>query len=252
MRGMTVLPGARITVVGIAWNISLFIVKLSVGFLTGSAGLIADGIHSASDMATDLIVLGGIRLGRRRADESHPYGHGRYETLAGGIVAGALILVGLFLAWEGASALYRGEGSFPGPAVIGVAAISVGIKEWLYRRTAESARSVGSPALYANAWHHRTDALSSIAVLAGGIGAVLGWGYADRIAGMIVGLMVAAAGWRTIARVLHELTEGGLPKSEIETIEAAIASVSGVNAWHRLRGRISTSSRPTTRKRARG
>ncbi|RLE33843.1 hypothetical protein DRJ24_04720 [Candidatus Acetothermia bacterium] len=240
MRGTLTLPtepGARITVVGIAWNITLFVVKLSVGFLTGSTGLIADGIHSASDMATDLVVLGGMRFGRRRADESHPYGHGRFETLAGGVVAGALILIGLLLAWEGSFALYRGEESFPGPAVIGVAAISVGVKEWLYRRTAESARSVGSPALYANAWHHRTDALSSIAVLAGGVGAVIGFGYADRIAGVIVGLMVAAAGWRTITRVLHELTEGGLARSEIETIEEAIAGVSGVKAWHRLRGR---------------
>ena len=240
MRKTALLPsdsGDRITVVGIIWNIFLFIVKLSVGFLTGSAGLIADGIHSASDLATDLVVLGGMRIARRRADESHPYGHGRYETLAGGLVAGALILIGLFLAWEGIVALSRGKTSFPGGGMIVVAAISVAVKEWLYRRTAQSARNAGSAALYANACHHRSDALSSIAVLAGGIGGLVGWGYGDRLAGLIVGLMVAAAGWRTIFRVLHELSEGGLSKSEIQTIESAIAGVRGVKGWHRLRGR---------------
>lgn len=230
-------PGDRITLIGIIWNIALFVVKLAVGWLTGSAGLVADGIHSASDMATDLAVLGGIHLARRKADAEHPYGHGRFETLAGGVVAGALIVVGAFLAWEGIAALYRGEPSYPGAAVVAVALPSIAVKEWLYRRTVRIARDVDSAALQANAWHHRSDALSSIAVLAGGIGGLVGFGYADQLAGMIVGLMVVAAGGRTLLRVLHELTEGGLARREIETIERAIADVAGVRDWHQLRGR---------------
>ena len=229
--------GDRVTLLGILWNVVLFVVKLVVGLLTGSAGLIADGIHSASDMATDIAVLGGMHMARRKADEDHPYGHGRFETLAGGIVAGALILVGAFLAWEGVAALYHGDHSFPGPGVIAVALISIVVKERMYRRTARIARDVGSAALQANAWHHRSDALSSIAVLAGGIGGLIGFGHADQLAGLVVGLMVVMAGARTLLRVLHELTEGGLTRRDLETIEQAIGGVPGVRKWHQLRGR---------------
>jgi cation diffusion facilitator family transporter len=231
-------PGDRVTLLGILWNVVLLILKLAVGLLTGSAGLVADGIHSASDMATDLAVLGGMHLARRKADEAHPYGHGRFETLAGGVVAGALILVGAFLAWEGMSALFSGEESFPGIGVVAVAVVSIVVKEWLYRRTARIARVVGSAALQANAWHHRSDALSSIAVLAGGVGGLLGYGHADQLAGLIVGLMVIAAGAKTLLRVLHELTEGGMTRDELETIQQAIAEVPEVHEWHHLRTRV--------------
>jgi len=231
-------PGDRITLLGMLWNVVLFVIKLVVGLLAGSAGLIADGIHSASDMATDLAVLGGMHLARRKADTAHPYGHGRFETLAGGIVAGTLILVGAFLAWEGIVALYRGEHSFPGGGVIAVALVSIVVKEWMYRRTARVAREVGSAALQANAWHHRSDALSSIAVLAGGIGGLLGFGYADQLAGLIVGLLVVAAGARTLAQVLHEITEGGLSGTEIAEIADAISQVEGTREWHHLRTRL--------------
>ncbi|MBE0634602.1 cation transporter [Candidatus Bipolaricaulota bacterium] len=230
-------PGARVTIVGIVWNILLLGVKLIVGFFTGSAGLIADGIHSGSDMATDLAVLGGMHLARRKADADHPYGHGRFETLAGGIVAGVLILVGGFISWEGIVALYRAVHSFPGPAVMCVAAASIGVKEWMYRRTVTVARSVGSAALHANAWHHRSDAMSSIAVLAGGVGSLIGWGHADQLASIIVGLMVVAAGGKTLVAVLHELTEGGLAQDELSKIEDAIESVDGTREWHDLRTR---------------
>ncbi len=230
-------PGDRITLIGMIGNILLLGLKLLFGFISGSAGLIADGIHSASDMATDLAVLGGMHLGRRAADAEHPYGHGRFETLAGGIVAGILILVGGFIAWEAVAALQSGVVNFPGIPVLVIAIISIVVKEWLYRRTIRVARDVNSAALHANAWHHRSDALSSIAVLAGGIGGLAGWGQADHFAGLIVGLMVIAAGGRTLAIVLHELTEGGLSRDEVKKIESAIESVEGTREWHYLRTR---------------
>ncbi|MCK4571111.1 cation transporter [Candidatus Bipolaricaulota bacterium] len=230
-------PGDRITLIGMIGNILLLGLKLLFGFISGSAGLIADGIHSASDMATDLAVLGGMHLGRRAADAEHPYGHGRFETLAGGIVAGILILVGGFIAWEAVAALQSGVVNFPGIPVLVIAIISIVVKEWLYRRTIRVARDVNSAALHANAWHHRSDALSSIAVLAGGIGGLAGWGQADHFAGLIVGLMVIAAGGRTLAVVLHELTEGGLSRDEVKKIESAIESVEGTREWHYLRTR---------------
>jgi len=230
-------PGDRVTFLGILGNVILLAAKLAVGFLTGSAGLVADGVHSASDMATDLAVLGGMHLARREPDADHPYGHGRYETLAGGLVAAVLIFVGLLLAWEAGVDLRTGVSRFPGAPVIGIALVSILVKEWLYWRTIRVARAVDSAALHANAWHHRSDALSSIAVLLGGIGGLLGWGQADSLAGLIVGLMVAVAGGRTLIRVLHELTEGGVSASEEETLEMAIGGVPGVRDWHRLRTR---------------
>jgi len=229
--------GNRITVIGIVANVLLLVLKLLFGFISGSAALIADGIHSASDMATDLAVLGGMHLGRRAADEDHPYGHGRFETLAGGIVAGALILVGVGIAWSAVVELRGGVANFPGSPVLVVAIVSVVVKEWLYRRTIRVARDVNSTALQANAWHHRSDALSSIAVLAGGIAGLAGWGQADHIAGLIVGLMVIVAGGRTLFVVLHELTEGAVSRDEITKIEAAIAAVEGIREWHYLRTR---------------
>jgi len=229
--------GDCVTFLGIAGNILLLVAKLVVGLLTGSAGLVADGVHSASDMATDLAVLGGMHLARREADAEHPYGHGRYETLAGGVVAGVLIIVGGLLAWEALGALRAGEMRFPGLPVIGVALLSIVMKEWLYWKTIRVAKAVDSAALHANAWHHRSDALSSIAVLLGGFGGLLGWGQADSLAGLVVGLMVAVAGGRTFLHVFHELTEGGVSHSERKAIEATIGKVSGVRSWHKLRTR---------------
>jgi cation diffusion facilitator family transporter len=230
-------PGDRITVIGIAWNIVLLVMKVVLGIFTGSAGLVADGIHSASDIATDLAVLGGMHIGRREADEEHPYGHGRFETLAGGTVAGVLVLVGGFIAWEGIVALYRGEHSFPGGVVVAAAVASILVKEWMYRRTARVAKALDSAALQANAWHHRSDALSSVAVLAGGIGGLVGWGYADHVAGLVVGLMVVGAGAKTLAGVLHELTEGGLSGDDVDLLRRTISTVGGVRGSHRLRTR---------------
>ena len=230
--------GIRVTLFGIAINVALSVIKLIVGMFAGSVSLIADGIHSASDIATDLAVLGGIRLSSKPADLSHPYGHGRYETLAGGLVAGALILVGLYIAWEAGSALYVQQEAYPpGLVVVLVATASVLAKEWVYRRTIRVARRLNSPALHANAWHHRSDALSSVAVLIGGLGGLLGWGHADQVAGIVVGLMVVVAGGSTVRDILHELVEGSLSRVELETIQAAIEQVPAVRSWHALRTR---------------
>jgi len=243
---MNVLPGKtqphsdsgiRVTLFGIAINVALSLIKLIVGVFAGSVALVADGIHSASDIATDLVVLGGIRLSSKPADPSHPYGHGRYETLAGGLVAGALILVGLYIAWEAGFALYARQEIYPGLVVVLVAMVSVLANEWIYRRTVRVARRFRSPALHANAWHHRSDALSSVAVLIGGLGGLLGWGHADQVAGIVVGLMVVAAGGRTVRDVLHELVEGSLSRVDLEMIQTAIERVPAVRSWHALRTR---------------
>lgn len=229
--------GVGVTLLGTAINVALVVIKVLAGLFTGSIALLADGIHSASDIATDLAVIGGIKLAERPPDPGHPYGHGRYETLAGGVVAAALIAVGAFIGWRAGSELYHHVFSFPGVAVVVVAAVSIVSKEWIYRRTLRVARRLNSVALHANAWHHRSDALSSVAVLFGGAGGLLGWGHADQAAGIIVGLMVVAAGGRTVRGVVHELLEGSLSGAEIEAIKEAVEEVDEVRSFHKLRAR---------------
>ena len=229
--------GIGVTLLGTAINVALVVIKVLAGLFTGSIALLADGIHSASDIATDLAVIGGIRLASKPADFSHPYGHGRYETLAGGVVAAALIAVGAFIGWRAGSELYQHVSSFPGVAVVVVAAVSIVSKEWIYRRTLLAAQRLNSVALHANAWHHRSDALSSVAVLLGGAGGLLGWGHADQVAGITVGLMVVAAGGRTVRGVVHELLEGSLSSGEIESIRNAVEGVKAVRSFHKLRAR---------------
>ena len=230
-------PGIRVTLLGTLVNLVLLAGKFAGGALTGSVALIADGVHSASDLATDFVVFGGIRFGNRAPDATHPYGHGKFETVAGGAVAFALLLVGFFIAWEAGRDLYLHNHSLPGPAVLVIASVSILMKEWIYRRTIRVARESGSAALHANAWHHRSDALSSVAVLAGSVGGLLGWGHGDQSAGLVVGLMVAAAGGRTIFRVFHELTDGSLSPGDIEAICETVRAREEVVDCHRVRAR---------------
>ncbi len=229
--------GIGVTLLGTAINVALVAIKVTAGLFTGSIALLADGIHSASDIATDLAVIGGIKLAERPPDPGHPYGHGRYETFAGGAVAAALIAVGLFISWRAGSDLYAHVISLPGVGVLIVASVSIIAKEWIYRRTLRVARELNSAALQANAWHHRSDALSSVAVLFGGVGGLLGWGNADEAAGIVVGLMVVAAGMRTVRGVLHELLEGSLSRADTEAITEAVERVDGVRSFHKLRAR---------------
>lgn len=231
--------GRRVTLFGMAGNLLLIGVKFGVGLATGSMSLVADGVHSFSDLATDLVVLGGMRLASRPPDESHAYGHGKYETLAGATVALALFGVGVWLVWEAVVALLRGGGGAPAPAVVGVAGISILIKEWMFRVTRRVAHRVRSPALEANAWHHRSDALSSVAVLCGGGAMALGFPQGDQAAAIAVGGLVMWAAMRVLRRALHDLTEGAFEEEERTHVVQAIEAIDGVEGWHRLRTRYS-------------
>jgi len=227
-----------VTNLGIAANIVLAAVKVAVGLFAGSVALVADGIHSISDMATDIAVLLGIHFGSKQPDEGHPYGHGRIETFAA-------VFIGLTLAGVGAAMIYHAAAAIaaqryvkPGLIVLFVAIASIIVKELLYSITKRVAVKSHSSALYANAWHHRSDALSSVAVLCGGIAGSVGWGYGDRVAAIVVGLVVVAVGVNAIWRVFVELTEGSISAEESKLVGEAIQGVPGVKSWHRLRTRL--------------
>lgn len=229
--------GLRITLIGVGINLVLTGLKFGVGFLSGSMALVADGVHSLSDLATDLVVIGGLRLARRPADRSHAYGHGKFETLATTLVALALVAAGGWLAWEAVTALLRGGTSALGPAIAGVATMSVLAKEWLFQATRRVARRMRSSALEANAWHHRSDALSSVAVLCGGVVAALGFAQGDQAAAIAVAVLIGWAAVKILRKAVYELTEGALSEAEQDKVARAITGVDGVKSWHKLQTR---------------
>ncbi len=226
-----------VTYLGIVVNIALSIVKVVIGSLAGSLALMADGIHSLSDVATDAAVLLGLRLGSKEPDQSHPYGHGRAETFSAGLIALVLILVGGAMIYYATMAIAREQVTTPRLGVLVVAMVSIAAKEWLYRVTQKIAIQSHSPALYANAWHHRSDALSSVAVVIGFISLEFGFGHGDQVAAIAVGLMIIWVGVRVIGDSMRELTEGAVDSDTIEHIRDVINANSSIRQWHKLRTR---------------
>jgi cation diffusion facilitator family transporter len=226
-----------ITYIGIVVNIALAVIKVVIGSLAGSLALVADGVHSLSDVATDAVVLLGLRLGSKEPDQSHPYGHGRAETFSAGLIALVLILVGGAMIYYATMAMARDVVTAPRFAVLIAAIVSIAAKEWLYRTTQKIAIQSHSPVLYANAWHHRSDALSSVAVMIGFISLEFGFGHGDQVAAIAVGLMIIWVGVRVVSDSLRELTEGAVDSDTIERIRDVINADSSIRQWHKLRTR---------------
>ena len=226
-----------VTYLGMVVNIALSVIKVVIGLSAASLALVADGIHSLSDIATDVAVLLGLRLGSKEPDQCHPYGHGRAETFSGGLVALILIVVGGAMIYFATLAIARDEITTPRFGVLIAAVISIVAKEWLYRITQKVAIQSHSPALYANAWHHRSDALSSVAVVIGFISLEFGFGHGDQVAAITVGLMIIWVGVRVIGDALRELTEAAVDPDTVERIKNIINSDSSIRQWHKLRTR---------------
>jgi len=229
----------KVTLVGSAVDLSLGVVKLIFGFLANSQALIADGVHSLSDLATDFMVLFAAKHGSRDADEQHPYGHGRFETLATVALGIALMVVAAGIAWDAIERLFHPEELLqPGIWALLVAAISVGAKEWTYHYTMRLARKLKSNMLKANAWHSRSDAISSVVVVIGVGGTMAGLEYLDSVAAVLVGAMIAKIGWDLAWQSVHELVDTGLDPERVEVIRQEILAVGGVRKLHMLRTRM--------------
>jgi len=226
-----------ITYLGMVINVALSVIKVVIGLYAVSLALVADGIHSLSDFATDVAVLLGLRLGSKEPDQTHPYGHGRAETFSAGLIALVLIAVGGAMIYYATLAITRDEMTTPRLAVLIAAIISIASKEWLYRATQKVAIQSHSPALYANAWHHRSDAFSSVAVVIGFISLEFGFGHGDQVAAIAVGLMIIWVGIKVIGDALRELTEAAVDPDTIEDIKKIINSDSSIRQWHKLRTR---------------
>jgi cation diffusion facilitator family transporter len=227
----------QITLVGAAVNLALAVIKAAVGLLVGSLALVADAIHSFSDLATDAVVLIGVKLGSRPPDSNHPFGHGKFETLASLIIAGVLIGSGVGIVLKAVHAFSLTPAAKTGWMILGPALLSVILKEWLFRRTMAVSKKTNSTILYANAWHHRADSLSSVVVLIGAGAIIFGWGYGDQAAGLVVGLMIIYAGIKIIGQSVIELGEGGVDRETKERLANILSKQNGVSSWHRLRAR---------------
>ncbi|MFQ6038075.1 MAG: cation diffusion facilitator family transporter [Candidatus Aminicenantales bacterium] len=227
----------RITLWGVFVNILLMAGKVLSGLLIGSSALVADGFHSLSDLATDFVVLLSARVSNRPPDAAHPYGHKRFDTLATQVVGLVLLAAGFGFIWKASAAIFRGELKFPGPVVLVVAGLSVVAKEVLFSATRKVSRETHSSSLYANAWHHRSDSLSSAAVLAGGTASLLGWGHGDHLATIVVGVMIIAVAGRILYEGLIEITEHSGDEESLRKIQKVLAEEIGVSDWHALRTR---------------
>ena len=234
----------RVTIAGSIINVCLLVFKFVAGILGGSAAMIADAVHSLSDFLTDIVVLIFVKLSNKPSDEDHDYGHGKYETLATALIGAALLAVGVMILYNGVTktlAALQGEQlASPGWIALVAALLSVALKEWAYQFTARVGQRVKSQAVVANAWHHRSDAFSSIGTAIGIGGAiVLGkqWAVLDPIAAIIVSFFILKAAWGLIKQSTSELLEASLPKHVEEEILQLANEESLASEIHNLRTR---------------
>lgn len=228
----------RVTLVGSVVDLTLGVAKLFFGFTAQSQALVADGIHSLSDLVTDGFVVYAASHASREADEEHPYGHRRIETVATVGLGVALFAVAAGIAWDAIERLFQPERLLhPGMAALVVASISIVSKEIIYHYSMRIARKYRSDMLRANAWHSRTDAISSVVVVIGVIGTMAGLDYLDAIAAVGVALMIIKIAWDLMWSSVRELVDTGLDPERIELIRKTIQSVDGVSSLHMLRTR---------------
>ena len=227
----------RVTIVSGIVNLLLAVIKLVVGYVAHSAALIADGIHSLSDLLSDALVWFAAGHAGHGPDEEHPYGHGRFETAATLGLGILLVFVALGIVWDAVERSFHGEQPLPGLLALYAAGISILANEGLYWYTVIVANRINSKMLRANAWHHRTDAISSIVVLGGVAGAILGLPYLDAVAAVIVGAMVAKIGWDLGWGAVEELVDTALDEESVANAHKVILAVDGVRSVHMLRTR---------------
>ena len=235
---------SKVTLVGGAGNLLLLAFKFTAGILAHSAAMMADAVHSLSDFITDIVVLVFVGISARPQDSTHDYGHGKFETLATFFIGLALAAAAIGIVVNGAvkfaSWLNGEELAVPGSLALWAALISIVVKEILYRYTASKGRKLESPAVVANAWHHRSDALSSIAAAVGIGGAILlgkRWTVLDPLASIVVGAMLLKVAWELVKPSLGELTEKSLPEETEKEIIDIICSDPAVSHPHNLRTR---------------
>lgn len=235
----------KVTLLGSVCNFILLVFKFVAGILGHSSAMIADAVHSLTDFVTDIIVLLFVNISSKPKDEGHDYGHGKYETLATSIIGIVLLCVGIGLFWEGMNKIigfyFRGEAlESPGMIALIAALISIVVKEALYQYTVIVGKRQNSQAVIANAWHHRSDAFSSIGTALGIGGAILlgdNWRVLDPLAAVVVSVFIVKVAFQLVIPAINDLLEISLPKEVEEEILSVILETPAVKNPHNLRTR---------------
>lgn len=234
----------QVTIIGTIVNALLVAIKFIAGVMGRSSALVADAVHSLTDFITDIIVIIFVKISGKPGDEQHGYGHGKFETLATMIIGVILAATGIGLALNSTTLIIDciSGSQLPEPNfwALAVALASIVAKEILYRYTVAKGKQLKSDAVIANAWHHRSDAISSLGTLAGIAGAMaLGekWRILDPIAALVVSIFIIKAGYDIITPALNELLESSLPQQQTAQLQQLITGVSGVKGFHKLRTR---------------
>lgn len=232
------------TLIGSAGNVLLVVLKFAAGIIGHSAAMIADAVHSLSDLATDAVVIVFVRISSKPQDKDHDFGHGKYETLATAVIGVALFFVGLGILWNGLTSiwafLHGAPLSSPGTLALWAALLSIVVKELLYQYTVRVGRRLSSQAVVANAWHHRSDALSSVGTAIGIGGAILlggKWAVLDPLAAVVVSVFIIRVAYKLVLPSVEELTEESLPESVEDQIITALLAFPEVSDPHNLRTR---------------
>lgn len=240
----------RVTIGGSICNFLLLLFKFAAGILGGSAAMVADAVHSLSDFLTDVVVLLFVRISSKPCDADHDFGHGKYETLASVFIGLMLAIVGIGILWSGGEKIVnvcRGEAlEQPGVIALVAALLSIAVKEFLFQWTARVGRKTESSAVVANAWHHRSDALSSIGTALGIGGAILlgpQWRVLDPLAAVIVSIFIIRVSFKLFIPSIQELLEKSLPADDEQYIIKTILEEPGVKDPHNLRTRRIGSNR---------
>jgi len=229
----------RISWIGLVVNLFLAILKFVVGFWGNSKAVMADAVHSLSDMSTDLAVIFGVKYWSAPADEDHPYGHGRIETIVTTVIGLSLVMVAFGIGYNALLTMRDVDIKQPGwIALVGVV-VSIVLKEILYHWTIAVGKRTKSSALMANAWHHRSDALSSIPALIAVTAAAVhpGLAFIDRVGALIVALIILKVSWGILRPAIAELTDRGVSQKDRQKIESLVAGIDGVRNVHDIRTR---------------
>ncbi|NLL70941.1 MAG: cation transporter [Epulopiscium sp.] len=222
-------------------NVILTVVKVIIGIVAKSQGMIADGIHSLSDVISTIVVMLGLRFSDVPEDTDHPYGHEKIEPIVAKLLAVILFVTAIGIGYSGIRTIMKGEFTVPGRAAIGAALLSILVKEWMYQYTKKGAKKIESSALLADAWHHRSDAFSSIGTLIGVLGARMGILVLDPIAALVICVLIGKVAFDIYLQSIHELIDHAAEPHIVEKLHQEISSIDGVKGIDTLKTRVHAS-----------
>lgn len=234
--------GNRISIISIILNLLLSMFKFFVGVLGHSSAMIADAIHSLSDIVTTIAVIIGLKISSKEADDEHPYGHERFEAITSKILATLLFLTGIFIGYKAIYSIFTGNYVAPNIIAIYGALVSIIVKEWMYRYTIKGAKKINSASLEADAWHHRSDALSSIGSFIGILGAKLKFPILDPIASIIICSIIVKVSFDIYMRSVEALIDHAADKQLINSIQKTVISFNEIMEIKSLKTRLHGSS----------